>query len=140
MQISKCKLPKDHKQYYYINDKGNQVYPNFFNDIFGITLKKKATIKNEFIVGGVTICPNKKTEKEDKSFVKKQRSYYKKFTKLCKDNDIIFSVEEGSGYHMCDFETARKTVCENVGENFYTWYFDEWQELYDHLQSDLNNE
>jgi len=141
MQIEKCKLPKNHKQYYYINDKGNQVYPNFFNDMFNVTFKRKPTRKTKFIVGGVTMFPNKKTQEEDKSFIKEQRSYYRKFTKLCKDNNIKFSVEENyGGYHMCDFDTPRKTECGRVGENFDTWYFDVWEDLYYQLKIEINNE
>jgi hypothetical protein len=139
--MQKCKLPKNHKQYYFINKDGNQLYPNFFNDIFSILTKKKPIRKTEFIVGGVTICPNKQSEEQDKLFIKEQRSYLRKFKTLCKDNNINFSVEEkGGGYHMCDFETPRKTVCDNVGENFDTWYFDEWQELYYQLKTDLEGE
>ena len=88
--MQKCKLPKNHKQYYFINKDGNQQYPNFFNDIFSILTKKKPIRKTEFIVGGVTICPNKQSEEQDKLFD--------------------------------------------------TWYFDEWQELYYQLKTDLEGE
>ena len=99
--------------------------------------ENKKVIKSECIIAGITFYPNVQTEKEYKNFVKEQRAYYKKFLKLCKDNNIKFLLEEGSGYNMCDFDKPRKTECERVGENFETWYFDEFQDIYFQLKKEL---
>jgi len=110
----------------------------FINSFTKDRIVKQTPFKSECKIAGITFYPNQTTENEYKLFVKTQRAYYRKFSKLCADNNIEFTLEEGSGYNMCDFEKPRKTQCERVGENFQTWYFDEFQDIYYQLKRELS--
>jgi hypothetical protein len=100
--------------------------------------EKRTPFKSECIIAGITFYPNMTTADGYKNFVRQQRAYYRRFWKLCKDNKIEFTLEDGNGYNMCDFDKPRKTECERVGENFQTWYFDEFQDIYYQLKKELS--
>lgn len=45
-KLKPCKLPKNHKEYYYLEKdlktgKQKQIYPNLFNDLVSIQINKK---------------------------------------------------------------------------------------------------
>ncbi len=134
-KIAKCKLPKNHKDYYYGDEEGRQIYPNLFNHLLSVPRVAIPKEPRIYKVGGLPCTKGNKGNIDGLSheeYRAREKSYYQKFKRICDKNNLGFEVNDYD--HLqgeVHFDKDIGLCCFVTGEPHgdYT-IFEDWEGMY----------
>tara|TARA_B100001094_G_scaffold151890_1_gene147024 strand:- start:5499 stop:5945 length:447 start_codon:yes stop_codon:yes gene_type:complete len=134
-KIAKCKLPKNHKDYYYGDEEGRQIYPNLFNHLLSVPRVAIPKEPRIYKVGGLPCTKGNKGNIDGLSheeYRAREKSYYQKFKRICDKNNLGFEVNDyDHPQGEVHFDKDIGLCCFVTGEPHgdYT-IFEDWEGMY----------